>query len=203
MQIHCTSNAKIPQSNHFNISLVVFLPLRLPYHFLQKFYLPICNFLVILPADKTNWDKSWLCHWRWITVSEVKLHKLWLFQDLLAALRQRVLEFTRRLHRAEVDRHSLHTQLLQLAPRHNGVVEILDGEDRQQTHLPLQQVSKTLFLVLNLHLKWLLLRVGFDCILKYLKLHFFKRPQFSTDVLVPLLLWSAMDLLTCDSSDYC
>lgn len=78
---------------------------------------------------------------------------------MLAALRQSVLEFTRQLHRAEVSRHSLHTQLLQLGPRHNGIVEILDDEDPQQPRLPLQQVSKcfcyVLFSVLNFHPKWL------------------------------------------------
>jgi len=43
---------------------------------------------------------------------------------LLASLRQCVLQFTQRLHRAEIDRHGLHTQLLQHLPRHSGLVEM-------------------------------------------------------------------------------
>jgi len=69
-----------------------------------------------------------------------------LFQDLLASLRSCLLEFTQRLHRAEVDRHSLHRQLAQLLSHRNAAVDIIEDEDHCKTN----QVQESLFLRFNL-----------------------------------------------------
>jgi len=50
-------------------------------------------------------------------------------QGLLVGLRQCVLEFTQRLHRAEVDRHDLYSQI---SRRHNGLVDMCSDVDRSQ-----------------------------------------------------------------------
>jgi len=74
-----------------------------------------------------------------------------LFQDLLAALRQCLLEYTQRLHEAEVDRHSLQCQLSTLLTRPNGVNDIVDNEQRTGT----DQVKEYVFCNFNsLHLCW-------------------------------------------------